>query len=51
MGKRGGIRGSKGGVRGRWRMCVQVWDTARWITQPNRQFVTVRERGERKEVG
>lgn len=24
-------------------VCVQVWDTARWIAQPNRQFITVRE--------
>lgn len=26
-----------------------MWDTARWIAQPNRQFITVREReGERE---
>lgn len=38
-------RGESGrSVRGRWRVCVQVWDTVRWITQTNRQFVTVRKR-------
>ena len=32
-------------------VCVQVWDMARWITQPNRQFITVRERERGKAKG
>lgn len=58
--KSGGKEGSRGGVRGRRRVCIHVWDTARWITQPDGQFITVTEReggqkrgiqkrGERKE--
>lgn len=43
-GKIGGKEGSRGGVK----ECVQVWDTPRWITQPNRQFITVGEGREGK---
>lgn len=43
--KSGGKEGSRGGVRGRRRVCIHVWDTARWITQPDGQFITVTERG------
>lgn len=32
-------RGKQGRSEG---VCVQVWDTVRWITQPNGQFITVR---------
>lgn len=28
-----------------------MWDTARWIAQPNRQFITVREREGERESG
>lgn len=43
--KSGGKEGSRGGVRGRRRVCIHVWDTERWITQPDGQFITVTERG------
>lgn len=49
--KSGGKEGSRGGLRGRRRVCIHVWDTARWITQPDGQFITVTERergGKRK---
>lgn len=44
-----GKKRGRGGVRGCWRMCVQVWDMARWITLPSRQFITVTERERGKE--
>lgn len=50
--KSGGKDGSRGGVRGRRRVCIHVWDTARWITQPDGQFITVtkRERGQKRGI-
>lgn len=50
--KSGGKEGSRGGVRGRRRVCIHVWDTARWITQPDGQFITVteRERGQKRGI-
>lgn len=47
--KSGGKEGSRGGVRGRRRVCIHVWDMARWITQPDGQFITVTEREGAKE--
>lgn len=42
----------KKGEQGRSeRVCVQVWNTERWITQPKRQFITVREREGKREWG
>lgn len=49
--KSGGKEGSRGGVRGRRRVCIHVWDTARWITQPGGQFITVTERERGKKRG
>lgn len=50
--KSGGKEGSRGGVRGHRRVCIHVWDTARWITQPDGQFITVteRERGQKRGI-
>lgn len=48
MGKKRRKRGEQGRSE---RVCVQVWDTARWITQPNGQFITVREREGKREWG
>lgn len=50
--KSGGKEGNRGGVRGRRRVCIHVWDTARWITQPDGQFITVteRERGQKRGI-
>ena len=40
-------RGEK--ERSRESVCIQMWDTTRWITQLNGQFVTVREVGRKEQ--